>query len=71
MHSLFVLETSMVPGRALVYVLNTLEQVMKNIGAILEAGGTSFDNVLKCTILLTDMSHFAKVDGVYSKCTLS
>ena len=41
---------------------------MKNLGAILEAGGSSFDNVLKCTILLTDMSHFAKVDSIYSKC---
>jgi hypothetical protein len=47
------------------------EQVMQNMGAILEAGGSSFAEVVKCTILLTDMQHFATVNDIYAKCTLS
>jgi 2-iminobutanoate/2-iminopropanoate deaminase len=45
------------------------EQVMQNMGAILKAGGSSFADVVKCTILLTDMKHFAAVNEVYAKCT--
>ena len=45
------------------------EQVMQNMGAILEAGGSSFAEVVKCTILLTDMQHFATVNDIYAKCT--
>jgi 2-iminobutanoate/2-iminopropanoate deaminase len=37
------------------------------MGAILEAGGSSFADVVKCTILLTDMKHFATVNEVYAK----
>ena len=43
------------------------EQVMKNIGAILEAAGTSFDKVLKATVLIMDMGDFAKVNAVYGE----
>lgn len=43
------------------------EQVMQNMGAILEAGGSSFAEVVKCTILLTDMQHFATVNDIYAK----
>lgn len=37
------------------------EQVLKNMGAILEAAGGSYSNVVKTTILLADMADFAKV----------
>lgn len=40
-------------------------QVMKNIGAILEAAGYSFDNVVKSTCLLTDMANFGAMNEVY------
>ena len=40
-------------------------QVMKNLKAILEAGGTSFNNVLKTTIYVTDMSVYNKINAVY------
>lgn len=43
------------------------EQVMKNIGAILEAAGYSFANVVKSTCLLSDMSDFAAFNAVYGK----
>jgi 2-iminobutanoate/2-iminopropanoate deaminase len=41
-------------------------QVMKNIGAILEAAGYRFEDVVKSTCLLTDMSHFSVMNNVYS-----
>jgi 2-iminobutanoate/2-iminopropanoate deaminase len=41
------------------------EQVMKNIGAILEAAGYTFDNVVKSTCLLSDMNNFQAMNEVY------
>lgn len=41
------------------------EQVMKNLKAILEAAGTSFDNVVKCAIFIKDMGQFSQINGVY------
>jgi len=51
-------------------VIGTIEtethQVMKNIEAILDEAGMSFDNVVKTTIFLMDMNDFANVNAVYS-----
>ena len=44
------------------------EQALKNMGAILKEAGSSFDKVLKTTVLLMDMSDFAKVNEVYGEC---
>jgi 2-iminobutanoate/2-iminopropanoate deaminase len=41
------------------------EQVMKNIGAILEEAGYSFVNVVKSTCLLSDMDNFQAMNEVY------
>ena len=41
-------------------------QVMQNIGSILEAAGYSFDQVVKCTCLLSDMDNFKDMNEVYS-----
>lgn len=43
------------------------EQVMKNIGALLEAAGSSLADVLKSTIFLLDMNDFAAVNEVYGR----
>jgi 2-iminobutanoate/2-iminopropanoate deaminase len=43
------------------------ERVMQNLQAVLEAGGTSFANVVKTTIFLANMDDFATVNGVYAK----
>ena len=43
------------------------EQVMQNIGAILEEAGYRFSDVVKSTCLLSDMSHFAAMNEVYGK----
>ncbi len=40
---------------------------LRNIGAILEAGGTSFAAVVKATVYLTDLAHFASVNEVYAE----
>lgn len=39
--------------------------VMKNLSAILKAGGMDFSNVVKCTIFLKDMNNFPKVNETY------
>ena len=41
-------------------------QVLKNIEAILTAGGTSFDGVLSATVYLADMNDFARVNEIYA-----
>lgn len=43
------------------------EQVMKNIGAILEAAGLSFESVVKSTVLLKDMGDFKAMNEIYGK----
>jgi 2-iminobutanoate/2-iminopropanoate deaminase len=40
-------------------------QVMRNLAAVLAAGGAGFQHVVKATIYLTDLSDFAKVNEVY------
>ena len=43
------------------------EQVMKNLAAVLEAAGYTFDEVIKTTCFLQDMGHFAAFNAVYEK----
>lgn len=40
-------------------------RVMQNLGAVLEAAGTSFERVLRTTIYLVDLGDFAKVNETY------
>ena len=42
------------------------EQVMKNLGAVLTAGGSSFENAVKTTCFLADMGDFAVFNEVYA-----
>ncbi len=42
-------------------------QVFENIGAILEAAGYKFDNVVKSTCLLDDMENFAAMNEIYAE----
>lgn len=43
------------------------EQVMKNLGAVLAEAGTSFENVVKTTCFLYNISDFAAFNEVYAK----
>ena len=42
------------------------QQVLKNIGAIVEAAGYSFSDVVKTTCLLADMNDFKEMNEVYA-----
>lgn len=43
------------------------EQSCKNVGAILEAAGSGFEQVFKTTCFLADMGDFAAFNEVYAK----
>ena len=43
------------------------EQVMKNLGAVLEAAGSSFEKAVKTTCFLADMADFAAFNEIYAK----
>jgi 2-iminobutanoate/2-iminopropanoate deaminase len=42
-------------------------QAMANLRAVLDAGGSGFDRVVKTVIFLADMNDFAKVNAVYGE----
>jgi 2-iminobutanoate/2-iminopropanoate deaminase len=48
-------------------VAEQTEQVLKNLGEVLKAAGTSLDNVVKTTVFLADMSDFAEMNEVYGR----
>ena len=41
------------------------KQIMDNIGLLLNEAGMNFSNIVKCTIFVTDLNDFVKVNGVY------
>jgi len=43
------------------------EQVMKNMEGVLLKAGMTLDDVVKCSIFITDMDNFARVNEVYGK----
>ena len=42
-------------------------QVLKNVGGILEAAGSSFDEVLKVSVFVKDMHQYANINAVYAE----
>jgi 2-iminobutanoate/2-iminopropanoate deaminase len=42
-------------------------QALKNLQVILEAGGCSFQNVVKSTVFLHDINDFARVNAIYAE----
>lgn len=42
-------------------------QVMENLKAILENANTSFENVLKCSVFVSDMNDYGSINNVYAK----
>ncbi|MBO7436645.1 MAG: RidA family protein [Bacteroidaceae bacterium] len=42
-------------------------QVLKNIGAILEADGLTYNDVVKTTVMIADMADFAAMNAVYAE----
>lgn len=52
-------------------VTEQTEQVMKNLAAVLEAAGSSFQKAIKTTCFLADISYFAAFNEVYAKYFIS
>lgn len=48
-------------------VATQAHQACKNVGAVLEAAGTSYDKVIKTTCYLSDMANFAEFNAVYAE----
>ncbi len=48
-------------------IVTQTEQVMKNIGALLEAAGTDYTRVVKTTCFLADMDDFTVFNEIYAK----
>ena len=48
-------------------VAEQTEQVFKNLVAVLNAGGTSLEGVVKTTVFLADMNDFAAMNEVYGR----
>lgn len=48
-------------------ILAQTERVMKNLAAVLEAAGCSFDDVVRTTIYLVDLGDFQVVNETYGK----
>ena len=46
---------------------NETEMVMKNIGYILQEAGMKYENIVKCSIFISNMENFQKINEVYSK----
>ena len=43
------------------------ERVLKNLAAILQASGSSLENVVRCTVFLKNMGDFAAMNEVYGR----
>ena len=41
------------------------ERVIQNLAAVLAAAGATLDHVVKTTVYLSDLSHFAEMNAVY------
>ena len=48
-------------------IVTQTEQVMKNIGALLEAAGTNYTKGAKTTCFLADMNDFTTFNEIYAK----
>ena len=52
-------------------IIDTIEdetdQVMKNIQAILTEAGLTFENVLKCSVFVSDMNNYSRINAVYAR----
>ncbi len=42
------------------------EQIIENLSHLLEAAGSSLDNILKVTIYISDIEHWGRINVVYS-----
>ena len=48
-------------------IVGQTEQVMKNLGAVLETAGSSYDKAIKTTCFLAEIADFAAFNEIYGK----
>ena len=48
-------------------ITSQTQQVMANLGAILEAAGATWENVVKTTVFLSDLQNFTDMNQVYAQ----
>jgi 2-iminobutanoate/2-iminopropanoate deaminase len=58
------LETGELAGAG---IAEQTEQIMANLGAILDAAGSSLDNLVKTTVFLMDLGDFSGMNEVYAR----
>lgn len=54
---------NMVPGG----IKEQTKQVLENVKAVIEAGGSKLDNVIKATVFMKDLNDFAGMNEVYAQ----
>jgi len=54
-------------GKAPETIEEQTRQALKNIGAILQESGYTYEDVVKSTVLLDDMNDFSAINGVYAE----
>lgn len=42
-------------------------QVMRNIGFVLEAAGMTYENIVKCSVFVSDMHMYSRINAVYAE----
>ena len=47
-------------------IIHEMHQAMQNLEAIVETAGLTLEDIVKCTIFVTDMAYYAHVNGVYA-----
>jgi 2-iminobutanoate/2-iminopropanoate deaminase len=48
-------------------ITRQMEQLLRNVEAVLKAGGRTFTNVIQARVFLADMGDFAAMNAVYTK----
>ncbi|MFK7807522.1 MAG: Rid family detoxifying hydrolase [Saprospiraceae bacterium] len=52
-------------------VMDTIEaethQVLKNMGAVLKAAGLRYEDVIKCSVFVSDMNLYGRINAVYAE----
>lgn len=48
-------------------IADETERVCQNLAAVLNEAGMDFAHVVSCTVYLSDMAHFAEMNGVYDR----
>ncbi|MDL2225874.1 RidA family protein [Eubacteriales bacterium OttesenSCG-928-M02] len=54
-----------VDGKPLDGITAQTQKVMENLKGVVEAGGATMDDVVKCTVYISDMANFAAMNDVY------